>query len=549
MSGMLDARAVIDRLARRVGGPRVLALPLLRTLALLAAVAWVTLAPADLRSPALVLTVVGFVVYSAVVEAALWWKPGATLRLNLWVLLIDQVLALTLIHLTGGVRSALYLALALIAALQSYYYGIKRGVAVAVISAAAYLVVIWPTIQGVDIPNTAIRAMVLLGAAISVGILADLELRERAHVMSLTVQANDRERYIRSVVESLREGLIALDLEGRVLAWNRAMEQWCGVPGEALMGRPLFDVNPNFKTEAVAEPLRKLLRGDIEEFKLDGVAHETLRGEHVAWNVRGGLIRQGAQAAGAVLLIEDITQRVGLERVARQSEKLAALGTLAAGLAHELNNPIGIISSRAELMLLEGESAPLSPEVAEDLRVIHRHAQRVARIAQGLLSFSRNSPGERGRVDLNQVVDETLLLAEKMIVKDGVMLRRALAPGLPPIWGDANALQQVVMNLVTNARDAVKGGGEISIETSIVSERSDGVQLIVQDTGPGIPPEILPKIFDPFFTTKAEGTGLGLSISYGIVREHQGTVDVQSAPGKGTTFVLTFRSARPGELA
>ena len=549
MSGMLDARAVIDRLARRVGGPRVLALPLLRTLALLAAVAWVTLAPADLRSPALVLTVVGFVVYSAVVEAALWWKPGATLRLNLWVLLIDQVLALTLIHLTGGVRSALYLALALIAALQSYYYGIKRGVAVGVISAAAYLVVIWPTVQGVDVPNTAIRAMVLLGAAISVGILADLELRERAHVMSLTVQANDRERYIRSVVESLREGLIALDLEGRVLAWNRAMEQWCGVPGEALMGRPLFDVNPNFKTEAVAEPLRKLLRGDIEEFKLDGVAHETLRGEHVAWNVRGGLIRQGAQAAGAVLLIEDITQRVGLERVARQSEKLAALGTLAAGLAHELNNPIGIISSRAELMLLEGESAPLPPEVAEDLRVIHRHAQRVARIAQGLLSFSRNSPGERGRVDLNQVVDETLLLAEKMIVKDGVMLRRALAPGLPPIWGDANALQQVVMNLVTNARDAVKGGGEISIETSIVSERSDGVQLIVQDTGPGIPPEILPKIFDPFFTTKAEGTGLGLSISYGIVREHQGTVDVQSAPGKGTTFVLTFRSARPGELA
>jgi PAS domain S-box-containing protein len=549
MSGMLDASAVIDRLARRVGGPRVLALPLLRTLALLAAVAWVALAPADLRSPALVLTVVGFVVYSAVVEAALWWKPRATLRLNLWVLLIDQVLALTLIHLTGGVRSALYLALALIAALQSYYYGIKRGVAVAVISAAAYLVVIWPTIQDVDVPNTAIRAMVLLGAAISVGILADLELRERAHVMSLTVQANDRERYIRSVVESLREGLIALDLEGRVLAWNRAMEQWCGVPGEALLGRALFDVNPNFKTEAVAEPLRKLLRGDIEEFKLDGVAHETLRGEHVAWNVRGGLIRQGAQAAGAVLLIEDITQRVGLERVARQSEKLAALGTLAAGLAHELNNPIGIISSRAELMLLEGESVPLPPEVAEDLRVIHRHAQRVARIAQGLLSFSRNSPGERGRVDLNQVVDETLLLAEKMIVKDGVMLRRALAPGLPPIWGDANALQQVVMNLVTNARDAVKGGGEISIETSIVSERPDGVQLIVQDTGPGIPPEILPKIFDPFFTTKAEGTGLGLSISYGIVREHQGTVDVQSAPGKGTTFVLTFRSARPGELA
>ena len=549
MAAMIDARAMIDRLARRIGGPRVLALPLLRTLALLVAVAWVALAPADQRSTALVLTVTGFLAYSIVVEAALWWKPAATLRLNLGVLLIDQALALTLIHLTGGARSALYLALPLIAALQSYYYGIKRGVAVAAISAVAYLVVIWPTIQSIDVPNAAIRVVVLLGAAISVGILAELELRERAHVASLTAEANDRERYVRSVMESLREGLIALDSDGRILAWNRTMEQWCGVPGDELLGRALFDVNPNFKREAVAEPLRRLLRGEIEELKLDGVAHDTLKGEHVTWNIHGSLMRQGAAVSGAVLLIEDITGRVSLERGARQAEKLAALGTLAAGLAHELNNPIGIISSRAELMLLEAESTPLSPDVAEDLRVIHRHAQRVARIAQGLLSFSRHSPGERGRVDLNQVVDETLLLVEKMIVKDGITLRRALAPGLPQIWGDANALQQVVMNLVTNARDAVRGGGEISVATSAAAEPPGGVQLTVRDTGPGIPPEILPKIFDPFFTTKAEGTGLGLSISYGIVREHQGTVDVHSAPGQGTTFVLTFRSASPGELA
>src|SRR5262245_27600683 len=309
MAEMLDARAVIDRLARRIGGPRVLALPLLRTLALLVAVAWEALAPADQRSLAIVLTVAGFLAYSAVVEAALWWNPAAMLRLNLWVLLIDQALALTLIHLTGGARSALYLALPLIAALQSYYYGIKRGVAVAMVSAAAYLVVIWPTLQGIDVPNAAIRVVVLLGAAISVGILADLELRERAHVTSLTAEANDRERYIRSVVEGLREGLIALDRDGRIVAWNRAMEQWCGVPGDELMGRALFDVNPHLKNEAVAEPLRQLLRGDVDEFKLDGVAHEAMRGEHVAWNIRGGLIRHGAQPAGAVLLIEDITER------------------------------------------------------------------------------------------------------------------------------------------------------------------------------------------------------------------------------------------------
>jgi len=321
------------------------------------------------------------------------------------------------------------------------------------------------------------------------------------------------------------------------------------VSADDLAGRSLFDVNPNLKREAVAEPLQRLLRGEIEQFKLDALEHETLRGEHVAWNVSGSLLRQGGAPAGGVLLVEDITERRGLERAARQSEKLAALGTLAAGLAHELNNPIGIISTRAELMLLDAESRDVPEEMVEDLRVIHRHAQRVARIAQGLLSFSRSSSGQTGRVDLNRVVDETFLLVDKTIDKDGVLLRRGLAPDLPPIWGDANALQQVVMNLVTNARDAVKESGEIWIETRDLAGQAGGVQLIVRDTGPGIPPEILPKIFDPFFTTKAEGTGLGLSISYGIVRDHQGTVDVRSTPGEGTTFVLTFRRARRGDLA
>src|SRR4030095_3800649 len=129
-----------------------------------------------------------------------------------------------------------------------------------------------------------------------------------------TAEALDRERYSRSVVESLREGLIALDREGRVVAWNRAMEQWCGVPGDELVGRALFDVHPHLKNEAVAEPLRQLLRGDIDEFKLDAVAHETLRGENVAWNIRGGLVRHGAQPAGAVPPVEDHTHPGGLGR-------------------------------------------------------------------------------------------------------------------------------------------------------------------------------------------------------------------------------------------
>ena len=143
-------------------------------------------------------------------------------------------------------------------------------------------------------------------------------------------------------------------------------------------------------------------------------------------------------------------------------------------------------------------------------------------------------------MDLNHLVEETLLLVEKESSKIGITIRRALTPDLPAILGDANALEQVVLNLLTNARDALGTDGVITLETDLVPGRPGMVRLIVRDTGPGIPPELLPRIFEPFFTTKPEGTGLGLSISYGIVREHKGTIDVESLPGQGTTFILTF---------
>jgi signal transduction histidine kinase len=250
--------------------------------------------------------------------------------------------------------------------------------------------------------------------------------------------------------------------------------------------------------------------------------------------------RAAAEAALAHERERAEKERLAMEQAARRGEKLAALGTLSAGLAHELNNPIGIMSSRIELMLLEADAEGLSLAVREDLGVLHRHAQRVARIASGLLSFARQSSGERMPVDLNHVVTETLLLAEKQMTKEGITVRQRLGRGLPAILGDANTLQQVIMNLLTNAWDALDTGGEIVIETGLAEAPEASVRLVVQDNGPGIAPEVLPRIFDPFFSTKARGTGLGLSITDGIVREHGGTIDVESAPGQGTRFTLTF---------
>jgi two-component system NtrC family sensor kinase len=159
-----------------------------------------------------------------------------------------------------------------------------------------------------------------------------------------------------------------------------------------------------------------------------------------------------------------------------------------------------------------------------------------------LLSFARQSSGERMPVDLNHIVRETLLLAEKQMTKAGIRVTTRLDADLPAIAGDANTLQQVVLNLVTNAWDAVDPGGEITLETRVLRERTNAVMLAVTDTGRGIDPETIPRIFDPFFSTKPTGTGLGLSITDGIVREHGGTIDVESRPGTGTRFVLTFPS-------
>ena len=534
----------MERVARRFGGPRVLALPLLRLLAVVAGLVWVVLAPEAHQGWAAVHTILlAFLLYSAALIAALWHRPGSMLRLNAWVLTVDLVFALLLIRVTGGAQSTLFLALLLIAGVQSYYYGMARGVAVASASAIAYLLIVWPTIGAQEWANIAIRFLMLIGTAVGVGILAQVEEGERLAVHELTTAAQTREQFIASVVESLSDGLVALDLDGRIVTCNRALEERYGLAPRELVGRSVFEGLPNAQRGPLAESLRRLLRGEIAVFSLDAIEHDTPQGDRLVENVKGSLLRQHGRPAGAVLLIEDITDRVALERTTRQSEKLAALGTLAAGIAHELNNPIGIISSRIELMLLDAQSHALPAGVSDDLGVLHRHAQRVARIAQGLLSFARQAPIEPGRVDLNALVEDTLLLMEGSVTKREIAIRRTLAPGVPAVWGDANALQQVLINLLTNARDALGAGGEIVVETDTAAGQPGVARLVVRDNGPGIAPDVVSRIFDPFFTTKSGGTGLGLSVSYGIVREHKGSLDVESRPGEGTTFIVTFPAA------
>jgi two-component system NtrC family sensor kinase len=183
----------------------------------------------------------------------------------------------------------------------------------------------------------------------------------------------------------------------------------------------------------------------------------------------------------------------------------------------------------------------LPAEVRADLEVLHRHAQRVAALAQGLLSFSRQRPRQRSAVDLNRVVDDVLLLVAPQIAKSGVAIGVGLHPELPHVTADGQALQQVVLNLITNAWEA--GAGQITVETRPIGDPPDRVEIVVADTGPGIAPEDQRRMFDAFFTTRSDGTGLGLSITHGIVRDHEGTIHVESEPGKGTRFVISLPRA------
>jgi PAS domain S-box-containing protein len=401
---------------------------------------------------------------------------------------------------------------------------------------------------------------------ISMGFITDITERKRAEealareaqeVARLGEEAQVREAFIRDVVESIRDGIVVVDREGRISAWNRAMEELSGMTAIEVRGVPILKAFPKLKAQGFAKVIERILE-ENEEVALAGFEHETRFRGRVTMDLKGSPLRTPAgEVIGAVFALEDATERIELERIARQSEKMAAVGTLAAGIAHEINNPIGIITSRVELMLMEARERSLKREVVKDLRVLEKHAGRVAKITQGLLSFSRQAPWKLTSVDVNQVVEEALLLVEKQLAKEGITLKKDLSRDLPKIQGSANHLEQVIVNLLTNAREAMPRGGALRLSTALegTSLRDDhtgegqiggrsldfeqhAVEIQISDTGLGIPSEILPRIFDPFFTTKEQGSGLGLSITYGIVREHGGTINVDSRPGEGSTFII-----------
>ena len=349
-----------------------------------------------------------------------------------------------------------------------------------------------------------------------------------------------------NIVESINIGVFAVDLEDRIESWNAQMEVMYATPREDALRRPMREVLP---IEFIQEFDR--LRSEQGVSTLYKFRLQTPSGEARTANITvAPLMNREFKAVGRIVIVDDISERVSMEAQLTQAEKLSSIGLLAAGVAHEVNTPLAVVSSYAQMLgkqlrADEATHARLQPVIEK----ITQQTFRASEIVNGLLNFSRMGSVEFSQVDINAMVRDTVLLLEHQMRGAGVTVDTTLSERLPAVSGNRGKLQQVLVNLVLNAKDALQDSsdGHIWIRTSAEDGR---VRLEVQDDGAGMSKEVLRKIYDPFFTTRSnpregqrKGTGLGLSVTYGIIQEHSGTIEVASNVGEGTTFRLELPAA------
>jgi two-component system NtrC family sensor kinase len=361
-----------------------------------------------------------------------------------------------------------------------------------------------------------------------------------------TAEAESQRRFTEAIIDSLPVSLYAVDRGFRVVAWNRNRELGGqGIPRRDVLGRNIFEVLTRQPTAMKEEFERAFRTGEIEHIEQESPGPD---GSTRHWLVSKVPMRiDGDEVSHVITVGEDITARVNANRAVARTEKLAAVGRLAAGVVHEINNPLATIAACAEALEsradegVYGTSADVE-DLREYLRLIRGEAFRCKQITNGLLDFSRARPVEHAPVSVAEVVESAARLL--MHQKRGVSIRIdvELAEHLPLVSGDMGQLQQAVIILAENGIDAMPQGGTLTLRTFQEPEDDSAVRIEVRDSGHGIPAEIRERIFDPFFTTKevGRGTGLGLAVCYGIVTEHGGRITVDSTAGHGTAFQISL---------
>ena len=359
--------------------------------------------------------------------------------------------------------------------------------------------------------------------------------QERAGELKLLKEFNE------SIIESINVGLLAVDLDGRVTRLNSALEHILDLRRDAAIGRRVEELF----SDDFADTLRQVLGSDgwrLKQIRNIYKLHTATRGNRsLVLNIALAPLQDTQGQTGALVVLEDVTARIGLEEQLQQREKLSSIGLLAAGVAHEVNTPLTGVSSYTQMLLgMLGENDPKHAL----LQKVRTQAERATNIVNNLLNFSRSGSAEEfGEIDVAHVLNDTLQLLEPQLRRSQIEIVRDYESDAPLVYGNGGKLQQVFTNLILNARDAIPDGGRITLSTRSLDDGSLAVD--VADTGIGIAPENVAKIYDPFYTTKGvgRGTGLGLAVSYGIVQEHAGHISVDSTPGHGTTFRIILPTA------
>ncbi|HET7233771.1 MAG TPA: PAS domain S-box protein [Longimicrobium sp.] len=382
------------------------------------------------------------------------------------------------------------------------------------------------------------------------GVVVDITARRRSE---------DEARRLAAIVEGTDEAVVSKALDGTILSWNAGAERTYGWSEAEVVGRSIFELLPAELHDEERASLARVAAGERV------ARHDTERpgkdGRPVAVSLTFSPIRDGAgRVSGVATIARDVTQDRKLQAQLRQAQKMEAVGRLAGGIAHDFNNLLTAIKGNAGLLLAE---LPGGSPWREDVEEIERASQRASDLTRQLLAFSRRQVLQPRVVDLNAVIGETHRMLRRLI-EEHVAIEVRLGPDPGWVRADPGQVEQVVLNLAVNARDAMAGGGRLTISTGLaqVTGEADGawpyyvatgdyVRLNVEDTGPGIEPGVMQHLFEPFFTTKpaGKGTGLGLSTVYGIVKQSGGYVWAESTPGRGSRFVVLLPRAADGESA
>jgi two-component system NtrC family sensor kinase len=405
-----------------------------------------------------------------------------------------------------------------------------------------------------DTPDAEIfRKVIAIVANMLSPLLASFELSEdlASEVALRTRETEAQRRFTSKIIDSLPVGLYVIDRDYNIQAWNARRETGRqGVGRETALGRPVFEVLHRQPRDLLKREFDSVFNtGRIEQVEVQSSAS----GEARHYRITKVPMRLDDDEISHVITIgEDLTDWKTVQRQAAQTEKLAAVGQLAAGVMHELNNPLATIGACVEaLTLRSGDlTEPVRSSIDEYLHIVDSELSRCKAIVDGLLDFSRPKSRSMKPVQINQVVEDALFLVKHHDRFKRIQVVRQMGAHLPEIHGNAEQLIQVFLALMLNSIDAMEGTGTLTVTTEMSMEREGEMVIEFADTGMGIPSDDIPKIFEPFFTTKqpGRGTGLGLSICYGVVHQHGGGIQVDSGVGRGSKFRVYLPLKPPTDL-